>query len=353
MSKQLSIMKPDDWHLHLREGAVLNKVLDFSSKVFSRALVMPNLSNPVISPLKAMEYKKEITKRLGRNSEFTPLMTLYLTESTKPQIIKELKRGHIITAIKYYPAGATTNSTNGIKSFKTILPVLEEMAKNDIPLCIHGELPGEEYDIFDREKLFIDLVLDRIISIIPDLRITLEHITTLDAIQYIKHANKNLAATITVHHLMLNRNHMFQKGIRPHYYCLPVAKREKHRKALLQTATSGNKKFFLGTDSAPHLSRDKESDCGCAGIFSAPYALNLLAGIFEEEKKLDNLEKFVSINGATHYNLPVNTNKITLVKRDSPIKVRNHIKVNNDKVMIFGKDFDIYWEIKLPKNESF
>ena len=343
LTKEISIIRPDDWHVHLREGPILKEVLFHTAKNFARALIMPNLNKPLVSCKMVNAYRNSIVKNLPKNANFEPLMTLYLTEETNPMEIVNWPEPDLITAIKYYPAGATTNSSYGIKQFERSMPILEQMAKNNIPLCIHGELPDEEYDIFDREKLFIDKVLDKIRHRLPELKITLEHITTKDAIDYIKSAKKNIAATITVHHLKINRNHLLSKGIHPHYYCLPVAKRKLHQLELIKAATSGNPRFFLGTDSAPHFASQKESACGCAGIFSSPYALPLLADIFEKENNLSNLEKFVSRNGALHYNLPLNCDKIILKKGSNPVKLKSFIKSGNEKVVIFGSEYDLYW----------
>ncbi len=350
VKKKISIIKPDDWHLHLREGKVLEKVVKFSAKDFSRALIMPNLKKPITSYHEAKKYKKEIIKNLPKRSKFEPLMTLYLTEETTPQEIRELKPNGLISAIKYYPAGATTNSKFGVRNFEKVMPVLEQMAKSKMPLCIHGELPEEKYDIFDRERIFIDKVLDKIKSRLPDLKITLEHITTSEAIAYVKASKNNLGATITIHHLMINRTQIFHNGIRPHYFCLPVAKRERDRKDLIYAATSGDRRFFLGTDSAPHLSSQKESSCGCAGIFTAPYAIPLLTEIFEKEKKLANLEKFVSLNGANHYDTNTNVEKLTLSKNEKPIKMQKRLLVGKDKIVCFGPEFNLYWSAEKKSN---
>ena len=350
MPKKISIIKPDDWHLHLREGDILKKVLKYSAKNFSRALIMPNLKKPILTYAQAEKYNREILKYLPKSSKFNPLMTLYLTEKTNPKDIKNLKVNELISAIKYYPSGATTNSTYGVKNFEKVMPVMEQMAKFNIPLCVHGELPGENYDIFDREKIFIEKVLDKIRSRLPDLKITLEHITTSEAINYIKSTKKNLGATITVHHLMINRNHIFERGIRPHYFCLPIAKRRTHQEDLIQTATSGDRRFFLGTDSAPHLSSKKESDCGCAGIFSTPYAVPFLAEIFDRENKLPNLEKFVSLNGARHYNVNTNIERLTLIKKNKPVRLKTWIRAENDKIVFFGSEFKLYWTTEREKN---
>jgi len=272
-------------------------------------------------------------------------MTLYLTENTKKNEVKKSFQNKLVFAAKLYPAGATTNSESGVKNIKKIMPVLETMSEIGMPLLIHGEVTNKEVDIFDREKEFIDKNLDFICRKLPDLKITLEHITTNDATLYVNEGNKNLSASITPHHLALNRNSIFFGGINPHYFCLPIIKREKHREALIKVATSGHKKFFLGTDTAPHLISDKESQCGCAGIFNATYCLPVLAQIFDNENALSNLEKFVSINGSNHYNLDINKEKIKLVKSNNPLIFKEFLNFNKKKIKIFNPNFSVFWEI--------
>ena len=293
----IEIIKPDDWHVHFRDKEILKAVVPETSRHFNRAVVMPNLIPPILSGQDASEYKKRIQAAVPFSDHFTPLMTIYITENTnKKDLAKSFEDGLIFGA-KLYPAGATTNSESGVKNIKKIMPLLEIMSNIGMPLLIHGEVTNEEIDIFDREKIFIDKVLDFICKELPDLKITLEHITTKDATNYINEGNINLVATITPHHLALNRNAIFVGGIKPHYYCLPILKREEHRIALVKAATSGNKKFFLGTDTAPHTIKNKESSCGCAGVFNATYCLSILAQIFDQNNSLNNLEKFVSYNG--------------------------------------------------------
>ena len=342
--EKIEIIKPDDWHVHFRDNEILNAVVPETSKHFARAIVMPNLTPPILNGSQALKYKKKILQATPNKDDFLPLMTVYLTETTCKRDIETSYKNGSIFAAKLYPAGATTNSESGVKDIDKILPVLEVMAEIGMPLLVHGEVTDKDVDIFDREKIFLERNLDMICKKIPDLKITLEHITTKEATQYIIEGNSNLAASITPHHLALNRNAIFEGGIRPHNFCLPILKRENHRKALLKVATQGFNKFFLGTDTAPHLSDDKESDCGCAGIFNSPYCLPILAQIFENHNALHNLEKFVSINGANHYNLDINLKKITLIKKNSSIKFRDYLLVNKNKIKIFNPDFQVFWK---------
>jgi dihydroorotase len=306
---------------------------------------MPNLVPPILNAKQAIEYKKRIEKVIPPKDSFEPLMTIYLTEETNKDELKDAYKNKAVFAVKLYPAGATTNSDSGVKDIKKIMPVLEMMAEIGMPLLIHGEVTDLGIDIFDREKVFIDKKLDFICKNLPELKITLEHITTKEATLYVKQGNKNLSASITPHHLALNRNAMFFGGIRPHNYCLPLLKREIHKKALVKVATSGNKKFFLGTDTAPHLIEDKESSCGCAGIFNSTYALQILAQIFDNENNLQNLEKFVSINGANHYNLKLNKNKIKLVKLKKQQHLKKFLLANKNQIRIFDPGFPIFWKV--------
>jgi len=341
----IEIIKPDDWHVHFRDGQILEAVVPETARYFSRAIVMPNLVPPILLGEDALRYKKKIQSATPIKDIFTPLMTIYLTEETNPIDLEKSYNEKLIFGAKLYPAGATTNSESGVKNIKNIMPILEKMAKIGMPLLIHGETADSSIDIFDREKIFIDNVLDPICKKIPTLKITLEHITTLESVDYVKNGNKNLSASITPHHLALNRNSIFSGGIRPHYYCLPILKREKHRLALIQAATSGNSNFFLGTDTAPHSSNTKESECGCAGIFNTTYCLSILAEIFEKNKSLANLEKFVSINGAKHYNLQLNKTKIILKKRKKPLKLLKYLYLKKDKIVIFDPTFPLFWEV--------
>lgn len=308
----LTITRPDDWHLHLRDGAMLQAVLPDTARQFARAIVMPNLKPPVTTVAQAQAYRQRILAALPAGMVFEPLMTLYLTDNTHTDEIARAADSDFVHAVKYYPAGATTNSDNGVTSLKHVYPVLEAMQKHDLPLLLHGEVTDAEIDVFDREAVFIERHLQQLAQDFPALRMVLEHATTADAVQFVEAAGDNIAATITAHHLLLNRNAMFTGGLRPHHYCLPLIKCERHRQALLAAATSGSPNFFLGTDSAPHPRQDKESDCGCAGIYSAHAALELYAEIFETNAALDKLEGFASWYGADFYRLPRNSDSISL-----------------------------------------
>lgn len=312
MADTITLRRPDDWHVHLRDGAMMAAVLPCTAARFARAIVMPNLVPPVTTIAAARAYRARILAALPAGADFTPLMTCYLTDEAEPA---EIARGYVegdFAAVKLYPAHATTNSAHGVTDFDRVMPVFESMAAIGMPLLIHGESTDPDVDVFDREAVFIERTLDRLRRRIPELRIVLEHITTAEAADYVASGGANLAATITVHHLMINRNAIFQGGIRPHLYCLPIAKREKHRLALRRAATSGDAHFFLGTDSAPHAIPTKETSCGCAGIFTAAGALELYAEVFEEEGALDRFEAFASLNGPAFYRLPVNEARITL-----------------------------------------
>ncbi|KAJ4975393.1 hypothetical protein NE237_000499 [Protea cynaroides] len=313
---ELSVTQPDDWHLHLRDGDLLRAVVSHSANHFGRAIVMPNLKPPVTTTTAAMAYRESILKALPENSDFTPLMTLYLTDKTSPEEIKLAKRSGVVFAVKLYPAGATTNSQDGVTDlFGKCLPVIEEMVEQNMPLLVHGEVTDPAVDIFDREKVFIDTVLKPLIKKLPQLKVVMEHITTLDAVKFIESCSEgSIAATVTPQHLLLNRNSLFEGGLQPHNYCLPVLKREIHRQAIVSAVTSGSKQFFLGTDSAPHERSRKECPCGCAGIYNAPVALAVYAKVFEEAGALDKLEAFMSFNGPDFYGLPRNTSKIKLIK---------------------------------------
>ncbi|MDA8747554.1 dihydroorotase, partial [Litoreibacter sp.] len=313
----LTIKRPDDWHLHLRDGEMLKGILPETTRHFARAIIMPNLIPPVVTAKDAAEYRDRIMAAKPDNSDFKPLMTLYLTEQTD---IKDLRAAHeieLITAVKLYPAGATTNSASGVSDFRNVRRQLETMAQIGLPLCVHGEVTDPDIDIFDRESVFIDRILDPIRRELPELKIIMEHITTKDGADYAS-AHANTGATITTHHLVINRNHILVGGIKPHYYCLPVAKRETHRQALVQAATSGNPTFFLGTDSAPHIDALKEHACGCAGCFTATNTMSILAEVFEQQGALNQLEKFASLNGPAFYGLPANDTTLTLTK-GSPV----------------------------------
>lgn len=312
----ITITRPDDWHLHLRDGEPLRAVLPHTAKQFARAIIMPNLRPPITTVDMALAYRAQILTALptALKSAFEPLMTLYLTDNTAPAEIVRAKESGAIHGVKLYPAGATTNSDAGVTDIAKCHATLAAMEQNDLPLLVHGEVTDIEVDVFDREKIFIDRILTPLTRRFPGLRIVFEHVTTRDAVQFVTAASGNIAATITAHHLLLNRNAIFQGGIRPHHYCLPVLKREMHRQALLTAATSGNPKFFLGTDSAPHGQTSKENACGCAGIFTAHAAIELYATAFEQAGALDKLEAFASFHGANFYRLPRNTSSITMKK---------------------------------------
>ncbi|MCB2089719.1 MAG: dihydroorotase [Sphingomonadaceae bacterium] len=312
---KLTIRRPDDWHVHLRDGVMLKSVVAYTSRQFARAIVMPNLSPPVTDSAAAAAYRERILAALPEGSDFAPLMTCYLTDNTDAD---DLATGHaqgIFTAAKLYPANATTNSAHGVTDVVRLYPVLERMAEIGMPLLVHGEVTSPEIDVFDREAVFIERVLAPLVQQIPSLKLVFEHITTAQAVAFVDEAGDNVAATITPQHLLINRNAIFAGGLRPHAYCLPVAKREQHRLALRKAATSGSAKYFLGTDTAPHARERKEMDCGCAGIFNAPYALESYATVFEEEGALDKLEAFASENGPRFYGLPLNEGSVTLERR--------------------------------------
>jgi len=313
-SQTLTIRKPDDWHVHLRDGDILRAIAPYTSRQFARAIVMPNLAPPITTIEAAVAYRERIRAAAGEG--FTPLMTCYLTDDADPD---ELARGHadgLWIAAKLYPAGATTNSASGVTDIRNIYPALERMQAIGMVLCVHGEVTDPQVDVFDREAVFIDRVLEPLIREMPGLKIVFEHITTAEAAQFVRDSGPEVAATATPHHLIINRNAIFAGGLRPHAYCLPVAKRERHRLAVRQAATSGSPKFFLGTDSAPHVREAKESACGCAGIFNAPFALESYATVFEDEDALDRLEAFASENGPRFYGVPLNEDTVALVKAD-------------------------------------
>lgn len=312
---QITLTRPDDWHVHLRDGAALAGVVRHTAARFARAIVMPNLKPPIVTTEQARAYRERIVAALPRDRSFEPLMTLYLTDNTPSAEIRRAKRSGFIHAIKYYPAGATTHSEYGVTDLRTVYSVLGAMEEHGIPLLVHGEVTDPEVDIFDRECVFIDRVLTPLLRQFSGLKIVFEHITTKDAVDFVVAGPRHLAATLTAHHLLLNRNALFEGGIRPHHYCLPVLKRERDREALLQAATSGDPKFFLGTDSAPHPVEAKETACGCAGIYTAHAAIELYAEAFEQKGKLDKLEGFASFHGAAFYDLPRNTATLSL-RRD-------------------------------------
>ncbi len=344
MTMRLTIRRPDDWHLHLRDGALMEGVLPCSARHFARAIVMPNLVPPVVTSGDAIAYRERILTALPDGMNFDPLMTLYLTEDTDPDDVANAHESGLITAVKLYPAGATTNSASGVRDFDKIRGVLEKMAEIGLPLCVHGEATRPDIDIFDREAVFIDEMLDPIRRATPGLRIVMEHITTSEAVAYVISSDANLGATITVQHLMLDRNDMLVGGIRPHYYCLPILKRRTHKEALLSAATSGDPRIFLGTDSAPHATHSKENACGCAGCFTAPIALSCLAEIFDEQSALDRLEGFTSLHGPAFYGLPVNEDSITLEKGD-PIEWPRSIETGAGPVTVFDPARPLHWRV--------
>jgi len=311
----ITITRPDDWHLHLRDGATMASVLPHTARQFARAIVMPNLKPPVTTTAQALAYRDRILAALPPGMAFEPLMTLYLTDNTAPEEIMRAKESGLIHAVKLYPAGATTNSDAGVTDLRKCYRALEAMQQVGMPLLVHGEVTDQEIDIFDREAVFIDRVMMPLRSDMPELKVVFEHITTQDAAQYVQEAGQHTAATITAHHLLYNRNEIFKGGIRPHYYCLPVLKRETHRKALVQAAISGSGKFFLGTDSAPHARNTKEHACGCAGCYTALHAMELYAQAFDRANALDKLEGFASLHGPDFYGLPRNSGTITLVRQ--------------------------------------
>lgn len=346
MTHSVSLRRPDDWHLHLRDGAMLAAVAAYSGH-FGRAIIMPNLVPPVVTGAQAAAYRDRILAVLPENVTLRPLMTLYLTETTDPADVVAAHAAGLIAAVKLYPAGATTNSASGVRDFDKVRPVLEAMAEAGIPLCTHGEVTDPAVDIFDREAVFIDRVLDPVRRATPGLRVVMEHITTAEGVDYVA-SQQDMGATITTHHLVINRNHILVGGIRPHYYCLPVAKRERHRLALRRAATSGDPRYFLGTDSAPHPDRVKESACGCAGCFTAPNTLSILAQVFEDEGALDRLEGFASLHGPAFYRLPPNEDRIRLVRRDDPAEYPTHIAAGDETVTVFDPGFPLYWHVEDP-----
>jgi len=362
----LRLRRPDDWHLHLRDGAMLAAVVGSSARQFGRALIMPNLVPPVVTGADAEAYRARILAALatgdgtrgggadgaGREgarrdvTAFTPLMTLYLTETTDPADVVAAAAAGTVLAVKLYPAGATTNSASGVTDIARVMPVLEGMAEHGVPLCVHGEVTDPDVDIFDREARFLERVLEPLRRRLPELRVTLEHVTTADGVAAIRESDANLAGSITPHHLMINRNHLLVGGVRPHYYCLPIVKRERHRVALVEAATSGDARFFLGTDSAPHPRGAKESDCGCAGVFNAGNALACLAEVFEEAGALARLEAFASLNGPAWYGLAPNADSVTLERGDQPVPPDPSVTVGDDTVVPFDPGRPLHWRVR-------
>jgi dihydroorotase len=337
----LTIRRPDDWHVHLRDGEMLKLIAPFTARQFARAIVMPNLVPPIMTLGAAADYRQRIWDAAG--SDFHPLMTIYLTDEANPDLVEHGFNDDVWIAAKLYPANATTNSAFGVTDVRNIYPVLERMQSIGMVLCVHGEVTDPDVDVFDREAVFIERVLDPLMRDFPELKIVLEHITTEEAANFVETAGPNLAATITPQHLMLNRNAMFERGLRPHAYCLPVAKREKHRLAVRRAVTSGSPKFFLGTDSAPHARHAKESGCGCAGIFNAPVALEAYATVFEQDEALDKLEAFASENGPRFYGLPLNEGKVTLEPK--PMEVPDLLGLGDIELVPFLAGSELPWSL--------
>ena len=340
---QITIRTPDDWHLHLRDGAHMRAVLGDTARCFARAVVMPNLKPPVTTTDLAQAYRDRIFAALPRGAQFQPLMTLYLTDNTRPAEIERAKASGLVHAVKYYPAGATTNSDSGVTDIARCFDTLEAMAAAGLPLLVHGEVTDPAVDVFDRERVFIERTLAALVERFPELKIVLEHITTADAAAFVERAPGNVAATITAHHLLMNRNAIFQGGIRPHLYCLPILKREEHRQALVRVATSGNPKFFLGTDSAPHAKHTKEHECGCAGCYTAHAAIELYAEAFAAAGALDRLEGFASEHGADFYGLPRNAGTLTL-KREA-WRVPKSLAYGSDLLVPLRAGADVQWKV--------
>jgi dihydroorotase len=374
----ITIRRPDDWHVHLRDGAMLAQVLPDTARQFARAIVMPNLLPPIRTAAEARDYKSRIlaalasnalnspypnppllaaegmggeqsSGELGKAGGFTPLMTCYLTDATDPDDVARSFAAGVFAAVKLYPAHATTNAAFGVTDMARVMRVLERMAEVGMPLLIHGEVTDPEIDIFDREAVFIDTVLDPLHRRLPELRVVLEHVTTVEAVDYVRSADANLAATITAHHLQINRNALFAGGIRPHLYCLPIAKRERHRQALRDAATAGDRRFFLGTDSAPHARSTKETACGCAGIYTALCALELYAEVFDEEGALDRFEAFASLNGPAFYRLPRNEESVTLMRE--PLAVPAQIGEGDLAIVPFRAGDTLRWRLRKPPRQ--
>ena len=340
-TNRLIIRQPDDWHVHLRDGEMLEAVANFTARQCGRAIIMPNLAAPITSVETAKSYRDRILKAVDPALNFTPLMTCYLTDSIDPNEIKTGFEQGVFTACKLYPANATTNSSHGVTDIGNITEALETMQRIGMPLLVHGEVTDSDIDIFDREAVFIERTMFKLLAQFPNLKIVFEHITTKDAVDFVNAAGSNVAATITPHHLVYNRNAIFAGGINPHLYCLPVAKREVHRLALRQAATSGSPKFFMGTDSAPHTIENKQSACGCAGVFNAPYALESYAQTFDEDNALDKLEGFASLHGPTFYSLKPNPRTVILERK--PTKVPKTFRVTDTQIIPFHSGETINW----------
>lgn len=344
-TKTLTITRPDDWHLHLRDGAALKAVLPDTAKRFGRAIVMPNLRPPVTNTALATAYRERIVQALPAGAKFEPLMTLYLTDNTRAEDIVAAKQSGLVHGVKLYPAGATTNSDSGVSNLGHCVAALEAMEKVGMPLLVHAEVTDANVDVFDREKVYIDRIMQPLLKKFQGLKVVFEHITTQDAAEFVAAANPNVAATITAHHLLMNRNAMFTGGMRPHHYCLPVLKREEHRLALVQAAVSGSPKFFLGTDSAPHAKSAKEAACGCAGMYTAHAGIELYAEAFDDAGALDRLEGFASFYGADFYGLPRNTDRITLVKQ--AWQVPDSLPFDGDELVPLRAGQSVPWALML------
>ncbi len=341
---RIEIIRPDDWHLHVRDGDVPDSVVPDTARVFARAIIMPNLQPPVTTVQQAAEYRDRIRAATPRGTGFEPLMTLYLTDRTDPALIREAADSGFIHACKLYPAGATTNSDAGVTDLANIHPALETMAEVGLPLLVHGEVTRPEVDFFDREKVFIDQVLTPVVARFPGLKVVFEHITTRQAVAFVDDSGPNVAATITAHHLLENRNALFRGGLRPHHFCLPVLKREEDREALVAAATSGSPRYFLGTDSAPHPRDAKESDCGCAGIYTAHAALAFYAEVFEAAGALDRLEGFASLHGADFYGLPRNSERISLERKGTRIPAT--LPIGSERLVPFRANGETAWTVR-------
>jgi dihydroorotase len=342
----MTIRRPFDAHLHLRDGNILSTLANESSRDYAGAIIMPNLVPPVVTTAQAGDYRSRILAALPEGDHFEPAMTLYLTENSDRDDVEAGYRQGLIKAVKLYPAGATTNSHSGVGDMSKAMPVLERMAKIGLPLCIHGEVNSPDVDIFDREAVFFETVLEPLRKRLPELKITMEHITTADGVDYIQAASENLSASITPHHLIINRNAILAGGIRPHYYCLPVAKRERHRLALRAAAVGGDSRFFLGTDSAPHLHSQKESACGCAGVFNASNSLSCLAHVFEQENALDQLEAFTSLRGPAWYSIPAATETVRLVRMHEAVAFPRAIETADGAIILFDPMFPLHWSVE-------
>ncbi len=341
--QRITLRQPDDWHVHLRDGDALVRTVADSARSFGRAIVMPNLRPPVVTTQQALAYRQRILQAMPPDRALVPLMTLYLTDRTPAHEIALARDSGEVFAVKLYPAGATTNSDSGVTDVSGVAPVLDAMQACGMPLLVHGEVTDPGVDVFDREAVFLEQVLAPLVARHPELKIVLEHITTADAVQFVREAPANVAATITAHHLLINRNALFEGGIRPHMYCLPIAKRERHRQALIDAATSGSAKFFLGTDSAPHAQKDKETDCGCAGLYTAPVAMEMYAEAFESAQALERLDDFGGRFGPQFYGLPLNKGKITLEKRAQAVPV--NLAYGDDCVVPFRNGGNMAWSL--------